>query len=131
MKRTRLRAKPKPSTTDRALAEAWQRAVIRRGKRCVVCGRKRGLQAHHVLRQQDLRTYAHRHHLSLHEAERIRWDVRNGLTVCKPCHDRHTGREKRILREQLPASVFEFVAELDEREPGEPMMVRLENEYPA
>lgn len=44
---------------------------VRDGFKCQLCGKKEGLNSHHIIS---------RIHLS------IRWDVRNGITLCEHCH---------------------------------------------
>jgi hypothetical protein len=95
----------------RAAAEGsdFRRAVV--SVSCVVCGRSNahavketgfGIQAHHGVPQAVLRRLGLRHLL---------WDPDNAVAVCEePCHRRHTGRQQRILRAQLPRQVEHFAA---------------------
>lgn len=57
----------------------WANAVKRRDQRqCVLCGCKEWLQAHHIERWAD-------------NKER-RYDLRNGVTLCIPCHGKYHGQ---------------------------------------
>jgi hypothetical protein len=63
----------------------------------------------------------HAHHPVTQDALRKRglygwlWDARNGMLVAEQVHmaHEHTGGEQRIAREFVPASVWEFCADLD------------------
>ena len=58
----------------------WRKAVIKRDKGlCRRCHATKNLQVHHIYRFND------RPHL--------RWDVGNGITLCKQCHRMVTGNE--------------------------------------
>lgn len=58
-----------------------------------------GLEAHHVITQQQLRL-AGRHDLL--------WDPRNGMTVCGLIHRRHTTAVQRIPADKVPERCAEF-----------------------
>lgn len=51
----------------------WSEAVRTRDGACVLCGSVNGLNAHHWIHS--------RAQGNLH-----RWDVKNGITLCYPCH---------------------------------------------
>lgn len=51
----------------------WSEAVRMRDGECVLCGKKDGLNAHHWIHS--------RAQGNLH-----RWDVKNGISLCMPCH---------------------------------------------
>lgn len=75
---------------------------------CVVCPFEGGecagsVQGHHVVSREALRKRG----LLAYEM-----DLRNRLSVCERRHSQHTNKFKAIPREVLPASVFEFAAEL-------------------
>jgi hypothetical protein len=127
-----MRSRRRRRDIDPELAAAWKAAVVHRGSRCLMCGGRAELQAHHVIGQQVLRRYARELKLKRATAQRVLWDRRNGVPVCRRCHERHTCAYVRIPRARLPNFVFAYVAELDARTPGrEPMLVRLEDEYPV
>jgi hypothetical protein len=50
----------------------WRASVIRRDKRCVVCGTIHNRQAHHM------------NHATYFQDER--YDMDNGVTLCTTCH---------------------------------------------
>lgn len=132
MRRSPLRARPKPKGTDRALAAAWVKAVVPRGARCLLCGTRDRLQGHHVIAQQAIRGCARELNLTAQSTQEFLWDARNGVAVCDVCHSRHTGAYRRIPRYLLPASVYAFVEDLDALYVNRrPVLARLRREYPA
>ena len=59
---------------------AWRKAVLARDRRkCLKCGGRKKLQAHHVRRWADFPT--------------LRYHVGNGVTLCRACHDGFAGAE--------------------------------------
>lgn len=131
MRHTRLKARPKPRLTDREAALAWFVAVTRR-KGCVVCKKRTGLQAHHVVAQNVLKNeFPHGaifaagrwtpldRWTAIDESDPVRtlqqllWDPRNGVPVCtEPCHRRHTDHVALIPAASLSAAALRFAAEL-------------------
>lgn len=92
---------------------SWRRAVFAASEgRCVVTGTRasdaddRRFHAHHAVSQDTLRRRGLYGWL---------WDARNGVLVTEAVHmgHEHTGGDARIPRSRLPASVWEFCAELD------------------
>jgi len=58
----------------------WRKSVYKRDNyTCKMCGSTKNLQAHHVRRWAD--------------NPHLRFDVKNGITLCVLCHDRVTGYE--------------------------------------
>jgi len=62
---------------DTPLYKEWRTAVLKRdGYKCQMpgcdCKYRKWLQAHHIMRWAD--------------APRLRYEVSNGLTLCKKCH---------------------------------------------
>jgi hypothetical protein len=55
-----------------SLIQHWARLVKHRDGKCVNCGSKKELNAHHV------ESYA--------KNESLRFDVNNGITLCRACH---------------------------------------------
>jgi 5-methylcytosine-specific restriction endonuclease McrA len=55
-----------------SLVQHWARLVKHRDGKCVNCGSKKELNAHHV------ESYA--------KNESLRFDVNNGITLCRACH---------------------------------------------
>lgn len=105
----------------------WHDAVIRGAPRqqkgqavCPVCrkppSRKNPLEAHHVVSQQSIRRYvAGLGLVRVQAVERLSallWDVRNGLAVCRRCHDLHTRAKQRIPRAVLNDDHVAFAAEI-------------------
>lgn len=74
---------------------------------CVMCGAgpffadqdRWTWQAHHPVHKQIL-------------PEERKWDPRNGVVLCRRCHERHETWTARIPREKLPARCMEFATEL-------------------
>lgn len=58
----------------------WRRGVIDRDKRCMVCGTKDNLQAHHIK--------------SFAQFPLLRFDLKNGITMCELCHRNHHRKER-------------------------------------
>jgi hypothetical protein len=110
---------------------AWRAAVFRASAgRCVVTGARardsedRRFHAHHPLDQAVLRRRRLFDWL---------WDPRNGILVSEQVHmaHTHTGGEQRIPREKLPASVWEFCAELDALEGTSWATERVKRAHPS
>jgi hypothetical protein len=72
---------------DPVRSAAWIKAVVNRRARCVVCLGKDRLQGHHILAQADLRNFCRSLRLPVDETNRILWDERNALALCKRHHD--------------------------------------------
>ena len=52
----------------------WSKAVkVRDGFKCMYCGSRTGLESHHIFKVQHSAT---------------KYDLDNGITLCKGCHDR-------------------------------------------
>ena len=96
--------------TDEPAPLMWKWLVLQRDGGCVMAGDggcgtgiDSELQAHHVITQQKLRKL---------KREDLRWDVRNGLTLCERHHRRHTRALKRVPFELLRPENVEFAEEL-------------------
>jgi len=64
----------------------WRSAVLERDKHyCRLCHSRSDLQAHHIKR------------FATHPD--LRWDVANGITLCKSCHSKFHGKEEEYERE--------------------------------
>lgn len=70
---------------------------------CVRCGSRRNVDGHHAIPARILRMLGLHAYLS---------DRRNRVDVCRDCHESHENRSKPLTREELPAAVWEFAAEL-------------------
>ena len=78
IKNTKKRAKAKAKTKSvkqlRKIADDLASQVTRlRDKRCLMCGATEGLQAHHFIVTKGAST-------------KHRWDLRNLVSLCYPCH---------------------------------------------
>lgn len=78
IKNTKKRAKAKVKTKSvkqlRKIADDLASQVTRlRDKRCLMCGATEGLQAHHFIVTKGAST-------------KHRWDLRNLISLCYPCH---------------------------------------------
>jgi hypothetical protein len=109
------------SRLDQQAHAVWKGKVMR--ARCVVCladgltaDRHPRRDAHHVLPAQRLRRYVRARKLPAEEAATLRRsllnDVRNGVSLCRRCHDRHESAHRRVPRELLPGRVEQFAVEL-------------------
>lgn len=59
----------------------WRASVFKRdGYKCRKCGTKKDIQAHHIITWRD----------SKNKTE-LRYDVKNGMTLCKSCHLKEHG----------------------------------------
>ena len=69
--------------------EEWRIEVFRRDNfRCRICQQHRDIDAHHI---EKLRILIKKYNIkSLLEAQKCPelWDVKNGITVCKQCHNK-------------------------------------------
>ena len=71
----------------------WRAKVIRRDKRCVICGAIKERQAHHI------------NHATYYQD--LRFDPENGVTLCRACHtDFHTNF-KRSYRQKCDRADWE------------------------
>lgn len=84
--------------------------------RCAACSR-RAVHMHHLIPKQVLRREGRRSSMS---------DPRVLLPLCFECHFNHESWARRLTRDQVPSSAWEFAREL-----GEWAVVRLERDYPV
>jgi len=68
---------------DSRAMQLWRKAVIERDGKCVDCGSKESLEAHHVI------PWA--------EAPELRADPENGLTQCLECHSKQHKRLRNFI----------------------------------
>lgn len=60
---------------DTSLFILWRRAVFHRwGFACAICGARYGLEVHHIVKRR---------------VKLLRWNLQNGLPVCRECHGKH------------------------------------------
>ena len=53
----------------------WAREIINRDGRCVICGQKQDLEAHHVFK--------------VNPQDKIYYGINNGVALCKSCHNKY------------------------------------------
>ena len=53
----------------------WREMVLQRDKVCLKCGSNKNLEAHHIKKFSDY--------------PKLRFDIKNGKTLCKECHLEH------------------------------------------
>lgn len=124
-----MRSRPKPKGYDLEMAGAWFHAVCHRRAKCVGCGRKGRLQAHHAIDKSWLEKVARTAKLDDRERNELLWDFRNGLAVCVPCHEAHTGCSRRLGRGALSGAQWEFAGAVDTLLGTQAGSRRLEREY--
>lgn len=109
---------------ERELATAWRKATV--GKPCAVCGRRLGVEAHHVVYKWLIVSIAQ---TGGFDPAIWKWDKRNGLPLCNICHGRHhsgSARVPRLLIVEKTPLVFVFAREL-----GSLATAQLKREYPT
>ena len=73
-KRAKAKAKTKSIKQLRKMADDLASQVVRlRDRRCMICGETENLQAHHFIVTKGAST-------------KHRWDLRNLISLCYPCH---------------------------------------------
>ncbi len=83
---------------DHPLYKRWRRRVFKRDRHVCqmpACGSKFKINAHHIKRWAD--------------SANLRFETRNGITLCRECHRRITGDEERY------ESLFIQIAYANER----------------
>lgn len=114
------------SDAERNAASEWHEAVRSTGP-CVKCGGPAGRWGHHLVPKGWLRRRG------LADAIWGRENVANGVPICDPCHEGETNHASRISRADLGPhwwAAVEWARRLDAGLPGEPVLSRLEREYP-
>lgn len=100
MKRSGLRSRPRPRPSiGRLPAQDFRKATVRGWCAADDC-LNQPTDPHHVVYAQHLR----RHGLP-------QWDVRDGLPLCRPCHEAHHNGSKRLPLTALTDSNLEFAFE--------------------
>lgn len=100
-----------------AKAVRFRRRAPASEERCATCRRSRAAHWHHWLKQQHVRAYVRSLRIR-DDGERRRvehellHDPRNLSALCADCHALEDGVAVRLVREDVPASAFEFAAEL-------------------
>ena len=115
-----------PLFDDRQMRKLWReqvlaRAPVEKGVRiCASCRKpptkENPLEAHHVTARQIIRKYVRSLRLPAHEAAellaRLSWDVRNGVAICRKCHDLHTRAKRRLPLALVTARNRQFAREI-------------------
>lgn len=91
-----------------------------RGKCACGCGRKHGLQRHHIVYQQEIRKVVSAEHFAANFAGpapvgremALLADRRNIVMLGFDCHGAHHNASRRLDLSRLPDSAFEFAREL-------------------
>lgn len=100
----------------------WKGSICRR--RCEMClrsGRARDAHAtrdaHHILPARYIRGYVRSLKLPAAEARvllrSLLWDRRNGMSLCRSCHDNHESAFRRVPRVAIPMKARQFARELE------------------
>lgn len=84
----------------------WQETVRRP---CRLCGDTQGLEAHHVIAKSILKRELAAKGKPCPAG--VIWDARNGMSLCRACHERFTNRALQIDRSKLSMANEEFAAE--------------------
>ncbi len=101
-----------PHMPSRGKPPGWGPSVFEmHGDRCMVTG-KRARDGHHIVYAQTLKREL-KARVDGRTMRAILADPRNGMPVARGPHDDHHHGVKRIPREALPGSVWEFAADLD------------------
>jgi len=76
----------------------WRVGVIRRDKRCIVCSSIKKREAHHLA--------------SVEYHKELRFELDNGVTLCRKCHTQFHCNYKKSFRQKTTADDFENFMEL-------------------
>lgn len=120
---------PLPWATSGSLPQQWHRFTLARARGvCECCGAKvlptEVIQAHHVVRQQDIRERCKQLGHSADATERLLWDTRNGMALREDHHRLHTRQVRKVPQAALRPEHWEFARQLG-------LAHRLENQYAA
>ncbi len=93
---------------------------------CAQCGWP-AHHTHHILPQQKLKVHVRSMKYAGTDLDlgALLDDPRNHMRLCQACHFNHEGWSRRLTRDQLPGSVWEFASEL-----GPWAVYALERAYP-
>ena len=74
----------------------WREAILKRDRqRCVLCQCKQWLQVHHIIRWAD--------------DEKGRYDLKNGVVLCIPCHNKHHGLHKNPFPDNITEKLKQYI----------------------
>jgi len=75
----------------------WSAIVKKRdGFKCCLCGSTKELDAHHSYKTKG-------------SAPSLRWDSRNGMTVCRSCHQLIHGCSDTDFQQKVLAAIYTFI----------------------
>jgi hypothetical protein len=103
---SRLQKSDREQKDETKLERAWHKAIDKRDKGIRRwCQRKTDVVLDRVPERRE------HHHVSGRVVEAIRWDSRNGITLCCACHERVTGKvNERFLIESKHTFVVDEIA---------------------
>lgn len=135
LRRAPLKAKPPSLEDGPALREFFVAVCVIppvdpdpdrwRLRKCVNCGH-RCMDAHHLIAKQSLKAMART--LRIDHRPLIA-DPRNGIPLCRLCHDTHEAGVRRLKRHLIPDVAWRFARELDERLGNHQATERLNRRY--
>jgi 5-methylcytosine-specific restriction endonuclease McrA len=80
----------------------WRIAILRRDQRtCALCGSKEWIQVHHIERWAD--------------NVKRRYDLKNGVSLCIPCHCKHHGPQNKQFPQNITDKLLDYISNLYER----------------
>lgn len=80
------------------LDSLWSLAVRKRDKRCLLCGKTTGLQAHHWIKRKA-------------QGNKTRWAMDNGITLCYYCHMFRAHKGVQIDAEAIKKVALQVIGE--------------------
>lgn len=107
MKRHRRKETAEKRQRRVEFAHEFFMAVTRPGGRavpCLACSRLSAIQAHHVVDKDYIRR-------RVSKDPAVVYDPRNGMPVCRRCHEKHTLAVKRLSIRLIPFPAWEFARE--------------------
>lgn len=135
VRRVALRSRPRAPSYD-VRGGQWVTDVLmpagpsgrRRQAPCAWCGTDRHyiFDPHHVLSKQFLKRAAAT--LRIDPGDLL-WDIRNGMCLCRTCHDKHTHKGERVPLYLIPPHTWEFVRYVDGLLGTEAASVEVERSY--
>ena len=87
-----------PTEKEQPRYVEWAKAIKRRDRQCVLCGSKEWLNAHHIERWADNKGR--------------RYDLRNGVSLCIPCHEKHHGQKHKPFPGYITLELVRYIDKL-------------------